>query len=209
MATCSASCAERLGSVIDEMVAVGCPSGCGQYCGCGKSKVRLSSTCVARGISYKLLTQQPPTPREKREQERERAEVATQRTVIEKLFGKRGLSQEKGLGGAKVHLSQAERKSIENFTGVKVFDAQDARRALKAKGMRFLERGEETEAMLDAHVKWADSDGEKRGAPLPKECEFPGWDAYGIMPKVPVVDWQERLAYHQAREREKARDQET
>lgn len=191
------------------MVAVGCPSGCGQYCGCGKSKVRLASSCVKRGISYKLLTAQPLTPREKREQERDRAEVSTRRTAIEKLFGKRDGSENRGLGGSKVHLSAAERKSIENFTGIKVFDAQDARRALKAKGMRFLERGEETDAMLKAHVEWADSDGEKRGAPLPKECEFPGWDAYGIMQKVPVVDWKERLAYHQARERERSRDQET
>lgn len=184
--------------MIDEMVAVGCPSGCGQYCGCGKSKIRLSSACVALGISYKLLTQQPLTPREKREQERDRAEVANRRTVVEKLFGKRDGSENRGLGGAKVHLSRAERKSIENFTGIPVYDAQDARRALKAKGVRFIERGEETDTRFRAQREWVDAGGEKSGVPMPAEAGFPGWDKLGMMKTPEPFDHAGRLAYHQA-----------
>lgn len=86
----------------------------------------------------------------------------------------------RGLDG-KVHLSQVERKSIERLTGIKVYDAQDARRAIKAKGMRFLEKGEE----LDETLKRQEA-GEK--------VPFPGWDRLGVMPAPKSFDWEESLA---------------
>lgn len=183
----------------DEMVAVGCPSGCGQYCGCGKSKIRLASSCVKRGISYKLLTAQPLTPREKREQERERCEVSTRKLAIEKLFGKRDESENRGIGGAKVHLSAAERKSIERFIGVPVEDAQDARRKMKERGFRFIERGEEMDNRLRLQKEWAEAGGEKAGVPLPDGAGFPGWDKLGMMKTPEPFDFADRLTYHRNR----------
>lgn len=102
------------------------------------------------------------------------------------MEGLRGVHGTRGIGGAKVHLSAAERKSIERLTGVKVFDAQDARRAIKAKGMRFLEKGEE----LDETLKKQEA-GEK--------VPFPGWDKLGVMPRVKEFNFEERYAMHRER----------
>lgn len=92
----------------------------------------------------------------------------------------------RGVGGARVYLSPEERKSIERLTGVPVWDAQDARAAIKAKGMRFLEKGEE----LDETLKRQEA-GEK--------VDFPGWDRLGLMPKPKDFDFDSRLAFHRQR----------
>ena len=104
-------------------------------------------------------------------------------TALAKLRGTHGV---RGLGGAKVHLSAAERKSIERLTGVKVWDAQDARRACKATNMRFLESGEE----LDVTLKKQDAG---------EHVDFPGWDRLGVMPRPKEFNFEERLAYHEGR----------
>lgn len=125
-----------------------------------------------------------------------RASVPSSRFVCDACYEKRqdilvadrvrGIHGTRGVGGAKVHLSAAERKSIERLTGVKVVDAQDARRAIKSTGMRFLEKGEE----LDETLKRQEA-GEK--------VPFPGWDKLGLLPKVPDFNFDERLAYHRQR----------
>ena len=125
-----------------------------------------------------------------------RAPVSSERFVCDACYTKkqdaltvdqlRGIHGTRGLGGAKVHLSAAERKSIERLTGVKVFDAQDARRAIKAKGMRFLESGEE----LDETLKKQEA-GEK--------VPFPGWDRLGVMKAPKPFNFEERYAANRER----------
>lgn len=125
-----------------------------------------------------------------------RAPVSSERFVCDSCYqrkqdvlvadGLRGVHGARGVGGAKVHLSAAERKSIERLTGVKVFDAQDARRAIKGTGMRFLEKGEELDETLQRQAA---------GESVP----FPGWDKLGAMKAPPKFNFEERLAFHEGR----------
>lgn len=110
-------------------------------------------------------------------------EAETLRSAVEKIRGAHG---PRGLGGAKVHLSAEERKAIERHTGIPVFDAQDARRAMKATGMRHLEPGEE----LDETLKRQEA-GEK--------VPFPGWDKLGLMKTPKPFNFEERLAANRQR----------
>lgn len=114
---------------------------------------------------------------------RQKQDVLTAQAVMGRA---RGIHGTRGLGGAKVHMSAAERKSIERLTGIKVWDAQDARRACKMKNMRPLDKGE-----------WLDETLQKQEAG--ERTEFPGWDAYGVLPKVPEFDFERRLQFHRQR----------
>jgi hypothetical protein len=105
------------------------------------------------------------------------------RAVLESV---RGIHGTRGIGGAKVHLSAAERKSIERLTGVNVWDAQDARRACKATNMRPLEKGEELDDTINR---------QQAGESVP----FPGWDKLGAMKAPPKFNFEERLAFHEGR----------
>lgn len=110
-----------------------------------------------------------------------------QRAVLMTALDKvRGVHGTRGVGGAKVHLSAAERKSIERLTGIPVMDAQDARRAIKMKGMRFLEKGEELDETLKKQAA---------GESVP----FPGWDRLGVMEKPKEFNFEERLARNRQR----------
>lgn len=77
------------------------------------------------------------------------------RTAVEKV---RGIHGHRGVGGAKVHLSERERKSLENYIGLPVEDAQDARRKMRRRGVRFVEKGEEVDERFDAHVAAANGE---------------------------------------------------
>lgn len=110
-------------------------------------------------------------------------------------------SENRGLGGATVHLSEKERKSLETFIGEPVEDAQHARRLMREKGLRFLERGEETERVIAGTIDYAESGGEARGERIDPSCDFGGWDRYRPMPAIKPFDSAGRLAYHLERER--------
>lgn len=69
----------------------------------------------------------------------------------------RGLHGNRGVGGAKVVLTQAEKSSLYNYTGVRVDDAQHARRVMKEKNVRFCEKGEQSYDMIDALKEHADT----------------------------------------------------
>ena len=126
--------------------------------------------------------------------------------TMDKLFGKRDVSENRGLGNGRVHLSQRERKSIENITGIKVFDAQDARRALKMKGMRFQEPGEEAAEVFKQQIEYGESKGRERGIPSPTlgRCNW-GWLG-GERPK--AVDFHEVLRHNLAQEEKRRRSEE-
>ncbi len=98
----------------------------------------------------------------------------------------RGVHGHRGVGGAKVHLSPEERKSIERLTGVKVWDAQDARRACKMTNMRPLDKGEELDEAITR---------QQAGESVP----FVGWDKLGVLPTVKPFDFEKRLQAHEAR----------
>lgn len=110
----------------------------------------------------------------------------TKKRDLQTLDRVRGVHGHRGLGGAKVHLSVEERKAVERLTGIPVYDAQDARRAVKAKKMRHLEDGEELDTTLKRQAA-----GEK--------VPFPGWDKLGLMPAVKPFDFEKRLAEHRQR----------
>ena len=135
----------------------------------------------------------------KKERRRENAEL------VRKIVGAQGDSENRALGGAKVHLSQKERKSLERYIGLPVEDAQDARRKMKMKGMRFMEKGEELERILAAQQEYADCNGKARGLP-PPHPGFTWGDLTGQ--KVPEIDWHERLRYNMAKQRQMAQDRE-
>lgn len=105
-------------------------------------------------------------------------------------------SENRGIGGSKVHLSQKERKSLERFIGEPVADAQDARAKMRVKGLRFLEPGESS--YIDDTVEWADSGAEARGEPLPDSLKFPGWDRMLGRSREPI-DAHALLAHHMRR----------
>ena len=77
--------------------------------------------------------------------------------------------QRLGHGGGlnKVTLTKAERDSIELQTGIPVVDAQDAKRALAAKGLRLLEKGEDVsrKELLDWHRSGAKGEPPRVEAP--------------------------------------------
>ena len=78
----------------------------------------------------------------------------------------------RGLGNGRVVLTERERKSIERQIGVPVRDAQDARRKMKLRGIRPVEKGEFIDEVTKAHEDYAASGGEARGEPPP--FKFPG-----------------------------------
>lgn len=162
----------------EEMVAVDCPSGCrGCDCRCGKSRAVKKSWAVKHDKAFKLLSSQPLTLAERRELKRDREEIETRKSAILKLAGARDWSENRGIGGSKVHLSAKERKSLERFIGCPVDDAQHARRLMKEKGLRFIEKGEFHDTETEALVRWAESGGEARGEVPPEILQrFPGWD---------------------------------
>ena len=131
--------------------------------------------------------------------QRAKTEARTARAAFAKVCGARGDSEDRALGGAKVHLSQKERLSIERHIGVPVADAQDARKKMKERGFRFLEKGEEMDRHLKAQKEWVENGGRDSGVPCPKEAQFQGWDAMGMMRKPEHFDFAERLAYHKQR----------
>lgn len=105
----------------------------------------------------------------------------------------------RGLGNGRVVLTERERVSLERYIGEPVRDAQDARKKMKAKGLRFTEKGEELDETCEAHIDYAMSGGEKRGEALPEKYGFQGWDRYGIMPSPKPFDFEGRLRYHRER----------
>lgn len=175
----------------DEYVSARTPSG---------SRVVRKSLAQDRGWPYRLLAEQPLSAAEQRVRARERAEVEVARSAMAKVAAaRRGgqWSEERGLGGGKVVLTERERRSLERQIGVPVADAQDARRKMKERGMRFLEKGEEMEATLQAQIDYADRDGRRRGEPSP--TQFPGWDKLAGAKAPAPFDHAGRLAYHTAR----------
>ena len=179
-----------------EMVAVDCPSGCGGECDCGKSRPVKKAWAQAHDVGYKLLHTQPLTLAERRTRERDRDELSSRQSALQKLSGKKDISENRGIGGAKVHLSQKERKSIERMIGVPVEDAQDARRKMKERGFRFIDKGELVDQQTRATIDWADADGEKRGLKRPAELEkFVGWDKLMGKTMDTSFDHAERLKY--------------
>lgn len=106
----------------------------------------------------------------------------------------------KGLDG-KVFLTQAERKSLERYIGEPVWDAQDAKRKMKAKNLRFSEKGEEAQERIDATIDYAEADGEKKGEKMDSRLDFVGWDK--LLPskyKSPEqFDFEARVKFHEQR----------
>jgi len=177
----------------------------------GTTGLRKKTWCQRTGTSYRLLEHQPLTPKEKRALERQNEEdrqaiedrEALAAMVRRGVFREKERSQNRGIGGGKVHLSAAERESLSRFIGAPVEDAQHARRLMKEKGMRFLERGERSEEIIDATIDYAESGGEQRGEAFREEFQLRN-DELGFVAPAKRFDFAERLKYHRERLGERA-----
>lgn len=107
----------------------------------------------------------------------------TLRAAVEKVRGRSGL---RGIGGSKCVLTQAERKSLSEYIGQPVESAQDARRAMKAKGLRFAEKGEAGYEAFDALREHAET-----GRPLDERHHIRNIDLWG---DGPPKKWDEKRA---------------
>lgn len=120
---------------------------------------------LAQG-GVKVETKTCPTGRKEAVYEIPGSRVKRQRTPAEMRRDKL-----RGLGGGRSTLTAAERKSLETQLGVPIHDAQDARRVMRERGVRFMEKGEAVDEETDALIDYAEAGG--TGEP-PEILRHPG-----------------------------------
>lgn len=99
-----------------------------------------------------------------------------------------------GHGGVRREfMSEAERREVYLKTGVRCEDRDDMRKAMKAKGLREVEKGEIDYERFDAFKEKAE------GGALDPRHTLDKLDLFGDYARMPKFDLHERYAYHRHR----------